>query len=101
MTWLDFLTVAILAFAIVMILAGLFTAGFGNGRSRVAGVLMVIIGIAVGAVWIILAGNGGLIEPIIDVNIWDVFYNALVNLIGVLIGALVGVGIFLIVVLKS
>ncbi len=101
MTGLEFLTIMILAFAIVMVLAGLFTTGFGNGRSRIAGVIMLILGIVVGGVWVLLCGNGNIIEPVFDVDVWDVFWNGLVNLVGILIGALVAVGIFLVAILKS
>ena len=41
------------------------------------------------------------IEPFCDVATWDVVYTAIISLIGILIGALVAVGIFLVVVLKS
>ncbi len=101
MSGLDFLTIIILAFAVVMVLAGLFTAGFGCGRSRVAGLLMLVVGIVVGVAWAILAGNGDLMEPVFDVDVWDVFMNGLINLIGILIGALAAVGIFLVAILKS
>lgn len=101
MTGLEFLTIIVLAFAVVMVLAGLFTTGFGYGKSRVAGVIMLIMGIAVGIIWALLAGNGDLVEPIFDVDVWDVFWNGFVNLVGVLIGALVAVGIFLVAILKS
>lgn len=99
LTWMDFLTVILLAFAIVMVLAGIFTAYFGNGKSRIAGVLMLVVGLLVGGIWIFLCSGD---NPIIkDVNIWNVFWNALVQLIGILIGALVAVAIFLVAVLKS
>ena len=101
MTGLEFLTIIVLAFAVVMVLAGLFTTGFGYGKSRVAGVIMLIMGIAVGIIWVLLAGNGDLVEPIFDVDVWDVFWNGFVNLVGILIGALVAVGIFLVAILKS
>ena len=96
---LDFITVIVLAFAIVMVLAGLFTAYFGNGKSRIAGVIMLIVGLIVGIVWSLLAGSGDLVK--LDVNVWEVFLDALINLIGILIGALVAVAIFLVAVLKS
>ncbi len=101
MSGLDFLTIIILAFAVVMVLAGLFTAGFGNGRSRIAGILMLVVGIVVGVAWCVLAGSGNLMEPVFDVDVWDVFMNGLINLIGILIGALIAVGIFLVAILKS
>lgn len=98
---LDFVSVIILAFAAVMFMAGVFTAYFGNGKSRTAGFLMLIAGIAVGVLWVFLCHGFGT-EPIISgVDIWNVFWSAFVDLIGVLIGAIVAVAIFLIAVLKS
>lgn len=98
---MDFLTVAVIAFAIVMIVAGLFTTYFGSGRGRTIGILILVVGIIVGAVWIWLtAGNSG-ISPFCDVKLWDVLWQALVDLIAVVIGALIAVGIFLVGVMKS
>lgn len=102
MSLLDFVTVAILAFAITMLLAGLFTAYFGSGKSRVAGVLMIVTGIITGVIWVFLCnGLFGILPIIGGVAVWSVFYNALIDLIGILIGALIAVGIFFITVLKS
>ena len=98
---LDFVTVAILAFAIMMVLAGLFTSYFGSGKSRTAGFIMLIVGIAVGVLWVFLC-NGFGSDPIIEnVAVLDVFLDALIDLIGVLIGAIVAVIIFLVAILKS
>ena len=96
---MSFLTLVVLVFAIVMIVAGAFAAGFGSGKSRAFGGVMMVIGIAVAAVWIYLNNAG--VEPFSDVDLWDILYDAIVNLIAILIGALVAVGIFLAVVLKS
>ena len=98
---LDFVTVVILAFAIMMVLAGLFTSYFGSGKSRTAGFIMLIVGIAVGVLWVFLC-NGFGSDPIIEnVAVLDVFLDALIDLIGVLIGAIVAVIIFLVAILKS
>ena len=59
-----------------------------------------IIGLIVGIVWAYLVGFSD-ISPFCDVNTWDTVYVAIISLIGILIGALVAVGIFLVVVLKS
>ena len=99
--WLDFLTVIILAFAIFMVITGLFTAWFGNGKSRIAGFAMLVAGVIVGAIWIVLSGSGSIMDPVFDVDVWNVFLNALVDVIGVMIGALIAIGIFLLAVLKS
>ncbi len=98
---LDFLTVVILAFSIVMVMAGLFTAYFGTGKSRTAGIIMLVVGIVVGVLWVFLCHGFGS-DPIIDnVDVWEVFWSAFVDMIGVLIGAIIAVAIFLVAVLKS
>lgn len=96
---MSFLTLVVFAFALIMLVAGVFAAGFGSGKSRACGVAMAIVGLIVGVVWAYLVGFSD-ISPFYEVAAWDVVYNAIINLIGVLIGALVAVGIFLVVVLK-
>ena len=98
---LDFVSVIILAFAVILLLAGLFTAYFGNGKSRMTGILMLVCSIVVGILWIFLCGGFGTDAIIKDVDIWNVFLNALIYIAGALIGAIVAVGIFLVAVLKS
>ena len=98
---LDFVTVIILAFAIVMVFAGIFTAYFGSGKSRTAGCIMLIAGIAVGVLWVFLCNGFGSTPVIKDVDVWGTFVNAFVDLIGVMIGAIAAVAIFLVAVLKS
>lgn len=100
MDLMSFLTIVVFAFALVMLVAGIFTAYFGSGKSRTAGVVMAIIGLVLGIVWAYLVGWSD-IEPFASVAAWDVVYNAIIDLIGILIGALIAVGIFLVVVLKS
>ena len=79
-TIMSFLTLVVFAFALVMLVAGIFA--------------------VVGIVWAYLVGFSD-ISPFCDVNTWDTVYVAIISLIGILIGALVAVGIFLVVVLKS
>ena len=97
---MSFLTLVVFAFALVMLVAGIFSAYFGSGKSKAAGGAMAIIGLVVGIVWAYLVGFSD-ISPFCDVNTWDTVYVAIISLIGILIGALVAVGIFLVVVLKS
>ena len=101
MQLLDFATVVILAFAIVMALAGIFTAYFGSGKSRMSGILMLVVGVVVGVVWVFLCHGFGS-DPIIEnVAVLDVFVSALIDLVGVLIGSIIAVAIFLFAILKS
>ena len=98
---LNFVTVIILAFAIVMVMAGLFTAYFGSGKSRTSGIIMLIAGIAVGVLWVFLCNGFGM-DPIIEnVDVWNVFFSAFIDMVGVLIGAIAAVAIFLFAILKT
>ncbi len=96
----DFLSLIILVFALVMILAGVFSAYFGKGKNRAYGIIMVVVGLVVGVVYGYLLIDGP-IEVIRNVDGWAIVYNAIVNLLGILIGALIAVAIFLVTVLKS
>lgn len=87
-------------FALVLVIAGLFTAGFGSGRSRTVGIVLLVVGLAIGIIWAYLVGYSD-ISMFSDVAAWDVVYDALINIIAALIGALAAVGIFLVAVMKS
>lgn len=93
----EFITIVILVFALFMVLAGAFTAYFGSGRSRAIGAALLIIGLVVGIIWVFLAG----FTDIIEVTLADVIWNAFLNLLAAIIGALIAVGIFLVAIMKS
>jgi hypothetical protein len=97
---MSFLTVIVLVFALVMIIVGIFSAYFGSGKSRVVGIVLFAVGLAVGVVWAYLTGYSN-VEPFASVPLWDTIYDAFVGLMGVLIGALIALGIFLVAVMKS
>ncbi|MBR6203927.1 MAG: hypothetical protein IKQ60_02540 [Candidatus Methanomethylophilaceae archaeon] len=100
MDLMTFVTLIVLAFAIVMVVAGAFAAILGSGKSRAFGGVMAVAGLLVCVIWAYLVGWSD-ISPFCEVELYETVYNAVVNLIGVVIGALVAVGIFLVVVLKS
>ena len=97
---MSFLTLVVFAFALIMLLAGVFAAGFGKGKSRVCGGVMAVVGLLVGVIWAYLVGFSD-ISPFYEVAAWDVVCEAIVNILGVLIGALIAAAIFHVVVLKS
>jgi len=99
LSW-EFLTVIIFVFALVMMIAGIFSAYFGAGKNRAYGGIMFAVGLIVGLIWAYLVGFSD-IEPFCGVAAWDAVYDAVINLIAVLIGALIAIGIFLVIVLKS
>jgi hypothetical protein len=97
---MDFVSLIVVAFGIVMLIAGILAAAFGAGKAKGYGALMAVIGVALLGIWIWLCGYSDY-DVFRDVNLWDVFIDGVINLIGILIGALIAVGIFLGVVLKS
>ena len=98
--WMEFLTILVFVFAIVMFVAGVFTAYFGNGKSRRVGFALLFIGLVVGAVWAYLVGWSD-ITLFADVPAWDVMYVAILNILAAVIGAVAAIGIFLVAVMKS
>jgi hypothetical protein len=97
MELMDFLTVLLLTFSLIMLLAGVFTAYFGSGKSRMIGVVLLVVGLIVGLIWVYL----GYVDEVIEVDLSQVIWDAFVNILAALIGALVAVGVFLLAIMKS
>ncbi|MCE5295798.1 MAG: hypothetical protein LLG16_01670 [Euryarchaeota archaeon] len=99
----EFLTVLVLTFALFMLLAGVFTAYFGSGKSRMIGIVLLVVGLVVGVIWVYGAMYGGAdYIPLPDgVSITDVIWNAFVVIIAAVIGALIAIGAFLLAIMKS
>jgi len=95
---LEFLTVLIMIFALFMLLAGIFTAYFGSGKSRMIGVILLVIGLVVGVVWGVMCIDS---VDVIDVNLSKVIWDAFLYIVAGLIGALAAVGVFLLAIMKS
>lgn len=97
----EFLTVLLLTFGLFMVLAGAFTAYFGSGKSRMIGVVLLVVGLVVGIFWIYATMYGG--ADLVDMNhsLSDVIWTAFVNIIAAVIGALIAVGVFLLAIMKS
>lgn len=98
MELLEFLTVLIMIFALFMLLAGVFTAYFGSGKSRMIGVILLVIGLVVGIVWGVMCIDS---VDVIDVNLSKVIWDAFLYIVAGLIGALAAVGVFLLAIMKS
>ena len=98
----EFLTVLVLTFALFMLLAGIFTAYFGSGKSRMIGIVLLVVGLVVGIIWIYGAMyNGGGYIPLNGVHLSSVIWNAFVYIISAVIGALIAIGVFLLAIMKS
>ncbi len=98
MELLEFLTVVILVFALFMLLAGIFTAYFGSGKSRMIGAALLIIGLIVGVMWVVMGLDS---VDIIDVDLSKVIWDAFLYILAGVIGALAAIGVFLLAIMKS
>jgi hypothetical protein len=98
MDLMEFLTVLILVFALFMLLAGIFTAYFGSGKSRMIGVALLVIGLVVGILWVVMGLDS---VGIIDVNLSTVIWNAFLYILAGVLGALAAIGVFLVAIMKS
>ncbi len=98
MELLEFLTVLMMVFGLFMLLAGVFTAYFGSGKSRMIGVVLLVIGLVVGVLWGIMCLDS---VAVIDVDLGKVIWDAFLYIVAGLIGALAAVGVFLVAIMKS
>lgn len=102
---MDFLTVLLMVFALVMVLAGIFTAYFGSGKSRMIGAVLLVIGILVGVIWAVLTwdslwGTSATDSPI-NVALLNLLWQAFQYILAALLGILAAVGIFLLAIMKA
>jgi uncharacterized membrane-anchored protein len=96
----QFLTILLLVFGLFLILAGIFTAYFGSGKSRTIGIALLVVGLVVGLATAFLyhdgTFNGGSSN-----QLGSLLWNSFLVIIAAVIGALVAVGIFLVAIMKS
>jgi hypothetical protein len=97
--WYNFVAVLLLVFALFLILAGVFTAYFGSGKSRTIGVVLLVVGLVVGFL-IGFAYHAGSLGGGSD-HLGSLVWQAFLVIIAAVIGALVAVGIFLVAIMKS
>jgi len=96
-----FLSMLTLVFAIASIIAGIFTAYFGSGKSRAVGAILIIIGIIVFILFLWGAGvlKMGTVPDIMDFV--GTVINGIVAVVGAVVGALIALGIFLLAIMKA
>jgi len=96
----QFLTILLLVFALFLILAGIFTAYFGSGKSRTVGVSLLVAGLVVG----VLTGyfyHTGALDSNHGGHLGALIWESFLVIVAAVIGALVAVGIFLVAIMKS
>lgn len=93
--WMSFLIILLLVFGLFLILAGVFTAYFGSGKSRTIGVVLLVVGLLVGLLsgyWYHLSSNG---------NLSNLVWQSFLVIAAAAIGALIAIAIFLVAIMKS
>ncbi|MCK4415713.1 MAG: hypothetical protein KAU84_01025 [Thermoplasmatales archaeon] len=95
-----FLSMLMLVFAIASIIAGIFTAYFGSGKSRAVGAVLIIIGLIVGVLFLWFAGFLGFMGTA-PLEFKGVVVDGIVAVVGAVIGALIALGIFLLAIMKA
>ncbi|MFY9717665.1 MAG: hypothetical protein WAK40_07015 [Thermoplasmata archaeon] len=96
----QFLTILLLVFSLFLILAGIFTAYFGSGKSRTVGVGLLAAGLVVG----LLTGyfyHAGTLDGSKSGHLEALIWESFLVIVAAVIGALVAVGIFLVAIMKS
>ena len=96
-----FLSMLMLAFAIVSIIAGVFTTYFGYGKSKYIVVILISVGLLVFIMSLWDAGvlNIGFVPDIM--NFTGIVLNSAVTVVGGAIGSLIALGIFLLMIMKT
>jgi hypothetical protein len=96
----QFLTILLLVFGLFLILAGIFTAYFGSGKSRTIGIVLLVVGLVVGVLTGFLYHNGTFSGGPTG-QLGSLLLESFLVIIAAVIGALVAVGIFLVAIMKS
>ena len=95
-----FLGMLMLVFAIASIIAGIFTAYFGSGKSRAVGAILIIVGLIIFVLFLwsadVLSFMG---DPLI--NIKGTVTEGVASVVGAVVGALIALGIFLLAIMKA
>jgi len=95
-----FLSMLMLVFAVASIIAGIFTAYFGSGKSRAVGAILIVIGLVVGILFFWFAGILTFLGTA-PFSFGFVVIEGIVAVIGAIIGALIALGIFLLAIMKA
>ena len=99
----QFLSMLTLVFAIASIIAGIFTAYFGSGKSRAVGGILIVIGLLVFIIFLyganLLSGFLGTPTGLLDFQ--GTIIQGVIAIIGAIVGAAIALGIFLLAIMKA
>ncbi|KYK21983.1 hypothetical protein AYK24_02980 [Thermoplasmatales archaeon SG8-52-4] len=98
----QFLSMFTLVFAVASIIAGIFTAYFGSGKSRAVGGVLIIIGLIVFVVFLYGANLLGIMgTPEGLLNFQGTIIQGIISILGAVVGAAIALGIFLLAIMKA
>jgi hypothetical protein len=97
----EFLVILLLVFALAVLIAGLFTAYFGAGKSRKIGVVLIVVGLIVGLMFTIVPIREATGIPPDGTDVSTIVINAALVLIAAAIGAVIALVLFLAAIMKS
>jgi len=95
-----FVTILLLTFSVVLLIAGAFTAYFGSGKSRKIGAGLLVGGLVIGVLWVLLARRGGPLDGFVP-SVLDSILGGIGVLLAAFIGAGAAIGLFLLAIMKS
>lgn len=101
MQLMEFLTILLMTLGLFLVLAGVFTAYFGSGKSRTIGVVLLVVGLLIGLIWVGLRLMDPTSTGLINISIAATIWIAFLYILAALIGALIAIGIFLLAIMKS
>lgn len=96
---MNFLTVLLLVFSLLLFIAGVFTAYFGSGKSRKIGAGLLVIGLIIGILVTYVFSSYGPLDG--EVNVMNVISQSIAVLLAAIIGAAIAIGLFLLAIMKS
>ena len=97
----EFLTIFILTFALFLLVAGIFTAYFGSGKSRSIGGGLLAFGVILGLLWVLLSTDLIFDEAMIDVWLRETIIQSILVIVAAALGALAAIGLFLAAIMKA
>jgi hypothetical protein len=88
-----------LVFAVASVIAGVFTAYFGSGKSRAVGGGLIILGLIVGVLFL---GYANILPFLGFPHLFaERVVSGVVSVVGAIVGALIALGIFLLAIMKA
>jgi hypothetical protein len=95
---IEFISIVVLTFALALLVLGAITLWLERGRARLEGIVLIVVGLVVGAAYALLGSRFSVAlfdRLIVKVNLPALMATALTYTAGVLSGASLAVGIFL------